>query len=200
MKWILFLMILAIMGCSSEGTLEVYNASNESVEVQVGGNSTEIDWWETETFSWDIENSIFDEGSIDISISGEGLFIFPFTDEIQIEAGENNYYNIEADAGAIEIRNYSGYTISEVYISLSSSSSWGDNLTSYFSNNSSKRWRVEANYYDIKIVDSSGDYGYSWDDYIPINDLEVYNWYGSKSAMQGTFLQEDLKNKSLKLP
>jgi hypothetical protein len=95
-------------------------------------------------------------GKSSISIYYSGYHVFSNSDIIVTSPYFTTYFSIEADAGAISIRNNSDLRINSVYISANTSANWGsDVLSGYLYTNEEAIWTVEDGYWDLKIVDEN---------------------------------------------
>jgi hypothetical protein len=111
-------MLFAVTACVEEATLRIRNNSNGTVWFEIddgelmslGSNSN----W-SKTYSSDRY----------VKVDYTGDHVFTGTRYLDLELGKTVTLEVYADGGAIKILNNSSVTIYSVFISPSSSSSWG---------------------------------------------------------------------------
>ncbi len=158
--------VLATMttACSKQGTLTLNNETSGEIsgEIQEKGGYT-LDADESVEKAWTLKSSIFSSEEKSIAVTGEGDFNFYYVESATVKPGEDAKVDIHADAGRLGLYNNYEYSIVELYVVLSSSSSWGsDTLGS--------SWPAGA-YGELKILPGS------YDMLAVCSDSMVFEWY-----------------------
>lgn len=191
------IIILIFVGCSAEGKIEVHNKTNGWLNIDIDGDSYELDEYEYASKTYELSDNIFSSEDKEVNVSGEGLVKWYFSDNYTVEADETEEVNIYADAGAIRVWNNSYYTIVSVYLSPSSDDYWGcDDLSGYLYPGYIHSWRVSPGYWDIKVVDEYGDYSTSLNNYIGTGQIYWFTYYGLKRGLLKNDTNNKFKNKS----
>ncbi len=156
------LMFFMLFSCETteEGGVIINNGSGGPVTVTVDGESYDLDIDDVQTITWDFT----DDEDMDIAITAEGMFVMDYSTSKYIWGGELIDTEIWANATAVRIINATGASITEVYISPYTATTWGTNMiVSTIANGSQDDFTVEDGSYDLKIVDSNGTtYTKSW--------------------------------------
>ena len=155
---------------------------SENATILVVDNETNADIWFNVNNGdlinlQSMENDVISFGElnylIDVSLYYTGYHVFSNTTSIDLFPFSTEYFDIEADAGAVEVRNYGLPDITEVYIAPSESAYWGqDVLSSILETGESGYWTVEPGWWDIKTVDQYGDSEEFYDNYIGLDSTE----------------------------
>lgn len=157
-------LLLILSSCVDEATLRVRNNSSAMVYF-------EIDDGELMSLSSNSSWSRNYGSDRYVKVDYTGDHVFTGSMNVDVELGRTTTFNIYADGGAIKLHNNSNFTIYSVYISPSSSSSWGaDQLgTSLLYAGNNMLWTVSQNTWDIKVVDIYGDSYFLWNKYVPMD-------------------------------
>jgi hypothetical protein len=185
-SWILLIAIALVMvGCSQDGKLKVYNETLSDVWFTLDdGSQITLDVDEYYSKSWSLASSIFGNEEKDVDIAYNGYHVFSGEAGVTVEAGGSKSFKIYADGGAIAIwNNSSAFYIEELYISPSSSSSWGSNLLYYdIDPQEISTWTVTPDYWDIQLVDDWGDVFESYYNWISLDETTIFEYTGFKKA------------------
>jgi len=189
MKKVFMLLVLIgalfITGCTDEGVLDIINNSAGTIWFTINsGSERTLDAYNRDSFSWDLSTSIFGDEDKDITIDYYGIYTFSNSAEATVKPGKTTKIRINSDGGAIKIWNNSSlFYIEEVYISPSSSSSWGDNLIyGDLGPGEYQIWTVSPGSWDVYLVDDWGDQFVSYDNYISTNEMTVFEYTGFKKT------------------
>lgn len=170
---VLFL-FLVLTSCKEEATLKIKNNSSAQIWFTIdNGDVTGL----TANSTW--SKTYSSDRYVIVDYTGE--HVFSDSETLDIELGKTTSLNVYADGGAIKINNNSSVTIYSVYLSPSTSSSWGvDQLGSelLYSGNY-KLWTVSQNTWDIKLVDIAGNSYYAYDKYVPMDETYTINFVDS---------------------
>ena len=154
-------------------TLKVINDTNSDVWYSLQNSSTLF--LEADEFDVFIPSDFDNLFSANIQYSG--YHVFSDSDNIIISEFTSKDYYIFPDAGAISITNQSTQQLDLIYISPSSSSSWGDNVLSEsleYSDNAI--WTTEEGYWDIKIVEENNLEYYYYDCLVSFDQTRNVNF------------------------
>ncbi|GEM_PF-461532 len=179
-------LVLMVAGCTDNGILKVTNTSDGVVVISINSGSliTLLSQY-FHTQSWKLKKSIFNTEEKTVNLSYTGYYVFTNSQNLKVTAGKTKSYNIEADAGVIQIKNNCPYNITHVYISPSSSPYWGDNqLSSILPPGAINEWMATPGTWDVKVRDASGYEGSSFYNQVNLNEtiLLIYTHKGSKTA------------------
>ncbi len=170
-------MLFVVTACVDEATIRVRNNTNGTVWFEIDDGelmslSSSSNW--SRTYSSDRY----------VKVDYTGDHVFTGTRYLDLQLGKTVTLDIYADGGAIKIVNNSSVTIYSVFISPSSSSSWGvDQLGSeLLYPNNTKLWTVSQNTWDIKVVDTYGESYYVWDKYVPMDTTVQLNFTDAKKG------------------
>ncbi|MFO7896966.1 MAG: hypothetical protein R6U84_08540, partial [Candidatus Cloacimonadales bacterium] len=144
------------------------------------GNYFDIDYWGPITYTIDmLENE-----TTDFSVNYYGRFVFEVDDYVAISENEDLVLNVYPDCGEIVVENTSNsFTITEVYISASSDTSWGTNdLAGTIGPGESVVWKADAGNWDIKLVDDWGDEFVAYENYLGIEETVTYTYDGFRES------------------
>ncbi len=178
---------VTVLGVS---TLGVKNTSGGLVTFKVDNNPSQ-----TIGTSDDFTVTVIDdsyEDDVDLQLSG--YFIFNKTEQFDFSYAAMHEYTVEAEGGVVKINNMSSNNITEVYISPSANTEWGqDWLTGTIAPGSNYAWTVEPGTYDIKIIDDQAFEAEIYEEVITIANTSNYD-YSTDGKKQG--VHNNLKNKS----
>ena len=182
---------VALLGCSQSGFLTVENNTAGPVDVSVNGDDETIDagddmGWEYE-FPGFVLNLIKQETeSVDIEYAG--MFVFYDEDTVEVEAGDDITFEIDADGGAIVVQNSSSRSLDYVWIKPAASSTWSENLVenSSIGPGQGRYWTVSSGGWNVDVYDSGGFYPSS----LPQNDVAInmartFTWTDSSWTFMG---------------
>jgi len=178
---------VAFMGCTEEGSLEVYNDTDGWLDVWVDDDYTQLTGGGSVTYTWDF---LPDEDK-DVEVYAEGMFVLDYSSSVLIWGGEEDELEVWADAAALHIQNNLSRNLTEIYISPYNSDIWGDDLlsgTEVVLPGNYSEFTLEPYYYDVKVVDSSGEiYVKSWLDwyYLDAGTLYELTVDGKKGVLPG---------------
>jgi hypothetical protein len=122
---------VALLGCTQSGYLTVENETNAVVSIEVNGDDETLSAGEEATYDFEFPMFLIDliqKNVESVEVAYIGWYALPDEDSIDIEAGDDETFKIEADAGVFSVINQSSTPITNIRITPSSSSSWGDNL------------------------------------------------------------------------
>ncbi len=167
-----------MMSCSADGELNVVNSTNAAMSVSIDGLQKNISANSSTSKKWSLSKTLFSTEEKSITISGEGLFKFHFTENAKVKAGTSKSYQIIADAGGLEIDNNSASSyIYEVYIAPSSDTEWGiDQLSGTINPGGYVIWRVSPGSWDVLVVDDQNKGYASYNNNISANQLVGLPW------------------------
>jgi len=187
MKKLLVLLIVAMVflsGCIEEkektydSTLRINNLSaSDYLDVYVDNDYTLLNILEYVQYTFE---DIKEDDYVNVNVNYSGRFVFAEDYNVQIDADED--YNIEVvpNCGEIIVQNISSaFTITEVYISPSEDSQWGDNdLSGSIGAGYEVTWKAEPGFWDIKLVDNWGDEFVAYDNYLSVEGSITYQYDG----------------------
>ncbi len=157
-------MLVILTSCVDEATMRIRNNSSATVWFEVDNGelmslSSNSSW--SRTYSSDRY----------VRVDYTGDHVFSGTRNLDLQLGKTTTFDIFADGGAIKLLNNSSVTIYSVFLSPSSSSSWGvDQLgNQLLYPNNYKLWTVSQNTWDIKVVDTFGETYFVWNSYVPMD-------------------------------
>lgn len=164
------------------GCITYTNSTNASLNLQFDHGSYTIQANSSRTFKYNMPYSSSE--MITCLVSGTYYFSGNYSSSVYRNSTTIKY--LSANAGAIKIVNNSSYSISSIYLSPSSDSSWGaDDLTGYLYSGYNITWTASAGLWDIKIVSTNGYY-YTYLSRQVVNDnTYTINFYGSKKESDG---------------
>ena len=184
---ILFLATILLMGCVEEDVdtydsyLQISNWSySDNLDVSVDYDSTVLYPLEYVTYTIaDIEEDDYEN----VNVSYSGRFVFDEDYSVQIDADETYTLDVFPNCGEIVVANLSNaFTITEVYLSPSSDTSWGnDDLAGTIAAGYNVTWKAEAGYWDIKLVDDYGDEFIALDNYLGTESTITYEYTGFRA-------------------
>jgi hypothetical protein len=150
------------------GRLRINNNSDNTLYITFTGKAT----YNLNANSYDTYKIFLGSASSgSTSFDYEGLYVFADNETDNIYVDEQTTTTINADAGAININNNSSFTITHVYLSPSSQSSWGtDALTGNVYSGNSAIWTTGQGHWDVKVVNDFGDTIYIYDKYVVTNE------------------------------
>lgn len=173
---------LVLVGCTDTGTLRIDNETNNDAWVSIdGGSQVTLQSGYYYTKDWELAVSIFGNEEKDVNVSFNGYHLFSGHTIRTVKPGSTTRFNIYADGGGIRINNNSSaFTITHVYISPSSSSTWGDDQLGYdtIGPQSWRSWTVTSGYWDIKVRDNWGDEFTNFNNYIYLDQTTQFNYTG----------------------
>lgn len=182
----LFILLMLSGGCTLSSSVEVTNNSGGPV------------WVTASKASPSSQQELADGGTLIYTASGidsldievSGMYKLSETKSVPLTVGSTASYTIDADAGILIVSNESVFYLTGVYITSSTSDSWGDNLftsADYISPDEAYYWTVAPGYWDIYVTNGT----YYWDDYynyIDAGTKATFNvgtlsnwWSGSES-------------------
>lgn len=164
------------------GCITYTNSTNASLSLIFGGGSYTIPSNSSRTFTYSMPSTSV--GQVTCVVSGTYYFTGSVNCSIYRNTTTTKY--LSANAGAINIANYSSYSISSVYLSPSSDPSWGtDDLTGYLYSGYNATWTTSAGLWDIRIESTNG-YAYNYLNRQVVNDNTYsISFYGSKNEDDG---------------
>lgn len=131
-------------------------------------NFTSLYSGESEIISFGELNSLY---LADFYYSGYHVFSNNLTLELAPFTTEE--FDIEANAGAVEVRNYGLSDIVDIYIAPSDSPYWGpDLLNQSLETGDSGIWTVETGWWDVKTRNQYGEENEFYDRYVPLDVTE----------------------------
>jgi hypothetical protein len=180
---IVAVLVFMVAGCTDKGTLKVTNASEEEVAISVDyGASITLPSQYFYTQSWNLKKSIFNVEDKRVNLSYGGYYVFAGSQDLTVTAGTSRTFTIESNAGVIQVQNDSDYNITQVYISSSSSSEWGDNLlSSILPPGWINEWQATPGYWDVMVRDAVGNEGASYYNLVSLNETLTLIYNGDKA-------------------
>lgn len=156
---VIFLCLLAtaliFSSCVMQGELRVRNHSTTDINVSFNLNE--------EILSPTQQVSKFYTQDTNVHVEYDGLYIFRGYSDRYIQIGDVDIMSITSDGGAIQIINNSPHTITNVYLALASSTTWGsDDLTGTIPPGGSTIWTTTPGVWDIRIVNNLSQEFYSY--------------------------------------
>lgn len=169
----LFLFLFLLMSCTEKGELKIINSTNSDLMIKIESTESTINSGESYSKGWELSNSIFSTEDKMVSLESAGIFKFYFKDEYTVKPGKITRVNVQADAGAVRILNYSSsLSITDIYLSPSNDEYWGsDLLESTLSPGYWVAFRVESGNWDIKVIDHNGAEYFAYDQYVSIDQF-----------------------------
>ncbi|MBI9032339.1 hypothetical protein JEZ13_10140 [bacterium] len=141
-----------------------------------------------------IERELGEDFADAVEFYYNGLYIFDQTINLDFDAQSYYHFDLDAQGGAIFVVNNTSDNITEVYISPSSSSSWGpDYMPSTITPGNQFAWTVQEGLWDVKIVDDAGFEAEIYEIQINLNESEYVD-YGDDKKTRKT--STSLKNKA----
>ena len=174
---------LVMLGCESDGNLDISNETEGWLDLYVEGDLTSLNAYEAVEYSWTIP---FLEEQ-DVNIEADGLYVLDYQEDMIIIGGDNEDLQIEANAAVIRIDNNTNIYIWELYISPDESLYWNEDVlgTDVLAPGNYVEYTVSPGAWDVKLVDSNGyEYVlfYSQDiDYLYAGDMQEINFSNKKS-------------------
>jgi len=143
------------------------------------------------SFDYDISHDY------EIEMEYTGDHVFTGYDSIILSPFVTNEYEIEADAGALRIFNSNPITeISEIYISASSSSSWGPNQLDFnLSSGGWGLWTVDEGLWDIQVVDEYGGVTEFFGNYVNLDETFDVTFRNGSAKSRSAKSHDDTINK-----
>lgn len=125
------------------------------------------------------------------TFSCTGDFVFSETNDLTVHVNNTGTRTINATGAAIKVLNNSSVTISSVYLSPHSDTTWGsDDLSGTIAPGEYVTWTVSAIDWDVKVVDSQANYAaWSNNGNLALNEMLVINYDMSKQ-------NHDISNKT----
>jgi len=115
-------LIIALVGCTQPGYLEVENNTGAAILVEPEGKSDEdIPDGNTETWSWDLEASPLNTEEIEVDVAITGWYKISETVTRTIRPGQTTEIAVGADGGLFILENDGPYTITTLGIATSQS-------------------------------------------------------------------------------
>ncbi len=186
---ILFLsvILLFIAGCTDKASLSVYNDTDGTISLAINSDHFELNNDEYYTDSWNLNTSIFGNETKNVNIVTDAkMYLFGSTHKVSLSPGDDKDFHIEYDAGAIDLSNSTGVTITAVYLSPVNDDYWGDNdLEGEIAPYEDATWNASPGHWDIRIEFADGDDLTEWDQTISIGEtlsLEVTEGKKSKNT------------------
>jgi len=182
---LLILMGLLLMACEEDGELRIRNRTNALVQARVdNGDPINIDAWS----GW----SRFYTEDATVTVSFQGLYVYPDSTTRSIIKGLPSTVNINPDAGAVLVNNDSTFVITELYISAHDAPEWGDNqLTANLGVGANRSWTTDPGNWDFKIVSDTGTPLYKMNQSVVLNEtrqLDVSEFLPFARQKQGSSL------------
>jgi len=165
----------------SDGTLRIVNDTSSDVWYSIdNGTEQTVLAGNSDSWSWDLLVNEMMFTTVDYS----GNHVFSNTETKTIVGGQLITMDVIPDGGAIEILNDSDtFIITQVYLSPSNSSDWGDDdLTGNINPGNSQIWTVVPAYWDIWVVDDWGDNFYSYQNYINLDETSTFSYTGFRKG------------------
>lgn len=190
-KHILLLMLLiavvAFTGCSKQvaSTLNINNKTSADTWVRINDDNSEtIASNQGKSYSWNLKKSITGIESRTLNINYNGYTVFITDTTITLKAGDSKKLDIVANGGCIIIENDSqSFTITNVYISPSDSTTWGnDVLNGTIPPQEHVSWTVEPGTWDIMVVDNYDDDFTIMEEEILLDHTYTYSYTGFKKS------------------
>lgn len=175
---IVALLVVALVGCTQPGYLEVENETGADIVVEPDGESDEtISDGDSETWEWELASSPLGSEELDIDVEVSGWFKNIETIGVTISPGETETLTIDADAGLFVLENRSAYTIDTLGIATSESSAQSrDDDTVGVGGSTAWTLRAGQRWYFF-IQDSYGWYNtLYWD--VTAGTQSTVLWYG----------------------
>jgi len=174
----LFLFSFLLISCTEKGEIKIINSTNNDLLVKIESTESTINSGESYSKGWELSNSIFSTEDKTITMESAGIFKFYFKDEYTVKPGKTTRINVQADAGAVRIMNYStALNIVDIYLSPSNDQYWGnDMLSSTLSPGYWVAYRVESGSWDVKVVDHNGVEYFAYDQYVSIDQFADMNF------------------------
>jgi hypothetical protein len=184
---VLAMMTLAMISCTDTATLDIENDTSGYMYAVVDGDTSDYDAGDIVTTEWELASSIFSSETAEGNVDVWGFFVFKDQYSYSIDAGSSETITVTADGGAVGIENNSSsFYIDEVYISLSSSSSWGNNLVSYsIYPGETAYWTLSPGEWDIKVVDDWDDEFVNMGEIIFADELSIFGYTGFLKVVPG---------------
>lgn len=154
---LLIIIALGLVSCDEDGELRIRNRSNSDVWISVDGAGLQ------QMGAWTNWSQYYSEDS-QVSIDYSGNHVFANTMTGEVRKGLVTTVDIEADAGAVKIVNDSTFVITEVYISPSDQTEWGENdLVGTIVPGAQALWTISPGQWDLKLVDGVQNVYYKYD-------------------------------------
>lgn len=184
---IIGVLIIALVGCTQPGYLEVENDTGEVIWVSIGSDTEEeVAKGGSISEEWELQATPLESEQLEVDISIRGIYKQIEDDTAVVTAGETTTYTVDADGGAIRINNNSSYNLYGIYITPSSNSNWGANLLSsalppsyYF-----RYFGLAPGSWDVRLQDASfnyDSYGYT----VSVGVTRVISFVDAASAPAG---------------
>ena len=184
---VLLIGVVVFSGCSKKlkTTLNINNKTSENAWVNINDSA-----WETiasnqgKSYSWQLTKSLSGLESRALNVSYNGYTVFGADTTITIKAGKTERIDINANGGCIVIQNDSqSFTINEVYISPSDSTTWGDDvLGGTIEAQTHVSWTVDPGIWDIRVVDNYEDAFEEREVEVLLDSTYIYNYTGFKKS------------------
>lgn len=172
-RFIVSLVIIsAMMACA--GKIKVLNNSAGSITTTLdGGDSQTIT--AGSSYTYDVKTQGFDPTTFLLNATGN--WITNNSISVKVSPLTTKDVTIETSRGELYVDNYSGVTLS-VYVSPSSSTSWGSSLGT-MSGYGSLSVYCPAGSWDLKVVDGSGGFLYKLNNSISLGSRTTAKVYSS---------------------
>jgi len=187
-------LILLVTSCKEDGRLRLHNNTDDVTTVVIENEIYDIAANDVLTLDWRINYSIISVGEKTVSCEIlERLFLFGDKFLLNISAGSTTSRRINENAAGLEVKNNSQISnITSVYISPSSSPSWGINrLNRFLKPGFYQQWNVTEGTWDIKVTDCSGTDYVIYNQKFKIGYLNTYNYDDlnqSEDAIQDKYI------------
>lgn len=189
-------MLALFVACREDGRFVFRNDSDHETRIMIDRASSTISPNSTYERNWSLSYSIFgiDERSFDLTIRRRILIWEDVTERIRVRAGSttrekvSDYY----DAAGLEVINDSNaFSITQVYISPTTDTHWGENkLSDRIRPGSSRLWNLSDGKWDILVVDNWGDEFAMFDNDFRIGQLRHYRYTGFRRVNNASELKQ----------
>lgn len=161
---LLVLMGLLLMACDDDAELRIRNRTNASITAKLDeGEEFSIEAWS----GW----SRFYNDDTSVTISYEGLYVYPGSVSRTVTKGLPTTVNVNPDCGAININNDKPAAITEIFISRHDASEWGNSLIDEaLSSEADLTWSIKDGSWDIKVTNEDGSSLYKMNQNITNNE------------------------------
>jgi hypothetical protein len=157
------------------GILNITNNTNDDVTVYWSTFEYTISSHQTGTFSFNMPTST----SISTTFDVDGLYVLEYSHTSTVTRNQSASYTVGANAGCLKIVNNSSIIINDIYVSLSTDWGWGsDDLPGTLLPNYYIRYQLEADSYDLKIVNANGVQTILYDIIVSNNQTYTYTYAG----------------------
>lgn len=176
---ILLLTVTALMGCSEKAKIELFNNTNYNETWYSIAEDEEvfIDSFQTVVLKYDVTSYLLFSDTKEVDLSYGGKFVVTRNKKISLAPGDKKEIEIYADAGEMIIQNGSfDRHVSEVYIVESGEDFEVNLLASAIGPWENRVFNLESGFWDLKLVDNTGDITLEHDIFISLEASWTYTY------------------------